>query len=135
MLLEIDHHSGVPIYRQIIDQITKLIMAGQLAPGEQLMTVRDLAASLKVNPMTVSKAYSLLEMDGLVERRRGVGLFIRDLPDEQRARTSVELIEQSLARAVTTAVQLGIPRDQVARIVDTLYEKHNSTQGSNDNEY
>jgi len=47
MLLEIDHHSGVPIYRQIIDQVTKLIVAGQLAVGEQLMTVRDLAASLK----------------------------------------------------------------------------------------
>ncbi len=135
MLLEIDHHSGVPIYRQIIDQIRKLIMAGSLAPGGQLMTVRDLAAGLKVNPMTVSKAYSLLEMEGLLERRRGVGLFVAELADDRRARTSVELIEQSLARAVATAVQLGIRREQVALIVDTLYEKYDSTQGSNDHEH
>ncbi|HEX41616.1 MAG TPA: GntR family transcriptional regulator [Phycisphaerales bacterium] len=135
MLLEIDHHSGVPIYRQIIDQIRKLIMAGSLAPGEQLMTVRDLAAGLKVNPMTVSKAYSLLEMEGLLERRRGVGLFVAELADNRRARTSVELIEQSLARAVATAVQLGIRREQVALIVDTLYAKYDSTQGSNDHEH
>jgi len=135
MLLEIDHHSGVPIYRQIIDQIRKLIMVATLAPGEQLMTVRDLAAGLKVNPMTVSKAYSLLEMEGLLERRRGVGLFVAELADDRRTRTSMELIEQSLARAVTTAVQLGIRREQVARIVDTLYEKYDSTQGSNDHEH
>ncbi|MBN2591295.1 MAG: GntR family transcriptional regulator, partial [Sedimentisphaerales bacterium] len=62
MLLEIDHHSGQPIYRQVIDQIRQQIMAGQLREGEQLVTVRDLAGQLRVNPMTISKAYALLEV-------------------------------------------------------------------------
>ncbi len=79
MLVEIDTHSGVPIYRQVIEQIRRQIMTGQLAEGGQLPTVRDLAKRLKVNPMTVSKAYSLLEIEGLVERRRGVGLFVAKL--------------------------------------------------------
>ncbi len=76
MLLEIDHHSGVPIYRQIIRQIRQQIMTGGLKEGDQLETVRNLAARLKVNPMTISKAYSFLEAEGLVERKRGIGLFV-----------------------------------------------------------
>ena len=79
MLLQIDHHSGQPIYRQVIDQIRRQVMAGQLREGEQLPSVRDLAAQLRVNPMTISKAYSLLEMEGLLDRRRGVGLFVAAL--------------------------------------------------------
>jgi GntR family transcriptional regulator len=67
MLFEIDTHSGVPIFRQIIDQIRKQITTGLLPEGRQLETVRDLAARLKVNPMTISKAYSLLEAEGLLD--------------------------------------------------------------------
>ena len=59
MLLEIDPRSGVPIYRQIIEQVRQQVLLGELAEGDQLPTVRSLAPQLKVNPMTVSKAYSL----------------------------------------------------------------------------
>ena len=134
MLLEIDHHSGVPIYRQIIDQVRKQIMAGQLVEGGQLMTVRELAERLKVNPMTVSKAYSLLEIEGLVDRRRGVGLFVAQLDKPQKTEKSLELLGDSLDKAIVTAVQFGIGREQVTEIVNGLYEKYDSKSGSNENE-
>ena len=127
MLLEIDHHSGQPIYRQVTDQIRRQIMAGQLAQAEQLISVRDLAAQLRVNPMTISKAYSLLENEGLVERRRGVGLFVAKLPKNQKERTKALLLEEAFARAVATAVQFGIPKEKAEEMLDKLYRKYDST--------
>jgi GntR family transcriptional regulator len=63
--------SGVPIYRQLMDQIRRLVTGGHLPPGAELPSVRDLAAQHAVNPMTVSKAYALLEAEGLLSRNRG----------------------------------------------------------------
>lgn len=64
--------SGEPIFRQLIEQVKRFVASGQLATGDRLPSVRQLARTLSVNPMTVSKAYSHLEMDGVVERRPGV---------------------------------------------------------------
>ena len=134
MLLEIDHHSGQPIYRQIIEQIRRQIMAGRLSKDEQLVSVRELAAQLKVNPMTVSKAYSLLEREGFLERRRGVGLFVAKLRKDRKSRTKARLLEEALTRAVTTAVQFGIPREEAAEMLDRLYRKYDSKSRSDSNE-
>src|SRR5690348_8969372 len=64
-------HSGIPIYRQLREQVRRMVLSGQLRPGAELPSVRELAALHAVNPMTISKAYSLLEADGLLERNRG----------------------------------------------------------------
>ena len=63
--------SGIPIYRQLLEQVRRMVASGQLAPGAELPSVRELALKHAVNPMTVSKAYSLLEAEGLLERNRG----------------------------------------------------------------
>jgi GntR family transcriptional regulator len=126
MLLQIDHHSGQPIYRQVIDQIRRQIMARQLHEGEQLPSVRDLAGQLRVNPMTISKAYSLLEMDGWLERRRGVGLFVAALKREKAGRTKADMLEDAMTKAVVTAVQLGIPEDHTRNVLTRLYQKYDS---------
>jgi GntR family transcriptional regulator len=63
--------SGVPLYRQLMEQIRRLVAGGQLAPGAELPSVRELALEHAVNPMTISKAYALLEAEGLLERNRG----------------------------------------------------------------
>src|SRR5205807_7468926 len=68
--------SGVPIYRQLMDQIRALVASGRLAEGDLLPSVRQLGQDLQVNQMTVSKAYSLLERDGVVERVRGQGMRV-----------------------------------------------------------
>ncbi len=126
MLLEIDHHSGVPIYRQLIEQIRRQIMSGQLSEGEQLMSVRELAAQLRVNPMTISKAYALLEVEGLLERRRGIGLFAARLRKDQKERTKGELLEEIMRKAAVTAVQFGIPEEKAVEMLAKLYRKYNS---------
>lgn len=68
--------SGVPIYRQLIDQVRRLVASGQLAPGTEMPSVREVAAEYTVNPTTISKAYSLLEGEGLLQRNRGKPMTI-----------------------------------------------------------
>lgn len=76
MLDNINPKSAIPIHRQIGDQIRRSVAAGLLEPGDQLPSVRELAARLLVNPNTVAKVYRDLERDGLLETRRGQGTFI-----------------------------------------------------------
>ena len=134
MLLQIDHHSGQPIFRQVIDQIRRQVMAGQLREGEQLPSVRDLALQLRVNPMTISKAYGLLEMEGLLERRRGVGLFVAGLGKEKASRTKADMLEEALTKAVVTAIQLGIPEEKTRDLLTRLYHKYDSRMRRQENE-
>jgi GntR family transcriptional regulator len=126
MLLEIDHHSGEPIYRQIIRQIRQQIMTGQLKQADQLQTVRDLAARLNVNPMTVSKAYSFLEAEGLVERKRGIGLFVAKIKTDDRQRIKARLLNSIIDKAAITAIQLGTSEDEAVKSFKKYYKKYNS---------
>ncbi len=126
MLLEIDHHSGEPIYRQIIRQIRQQIMTGQLKQADQLQTVRNLAARLNVNPMTVSKAYSFLEAQGLVERKRGIGLFVAKIKKDDRQRIKARLLNTIIDKAAITAVQLGTSEDEAVKFFKKYYRKYNS---------
>lgn len=123
MLLEIDHHSGVPIYRQIIDQVREQIMAGLLKEGDQLMPVRELSSQLAVNPMTVSKAYSAMETEGLLERRRGIGLFVARIRSRQKEQTKEAVIEALLSRAVTTAFQFGLSQEKTEKMLKEVFSK------------
>ena len=70
--------SGQPIYRQIRERVVAMILEGSLPEGEPLPSVRSVASDLRVNPLTVLKAYQQLSEDGLVEKRRGVGMFVRN---------------------------------------------------------
>src|SRR5215468_5634461 len=86
----LDHHSGVPVYRQIIDQVIGGMASGALAGGDQLPTVRQMAVDLSINPNTVIRAYRELEIRGVLETQQGTGTFIsnqipqRDDADRQR---------------------------------------------------
>ena len=94
--------SGVPIYRQLVSQIAALAAGGQLAAGEFLPSVRTVAESLAINPMTVSKAYSQLEADGVVERVRGKGMRVCETASESRAarKTALRPDAEAFARRV-----------------------------------
>ena len=131
--MQIDHHNGLPIYRQVIEQVRRQIMTGELAEGEQLVSVRELAEELKVNPMTVSKAYALLEMEGLLERRRGVGLFVAKLSEGKKRRTKEEFLGEILQRAAVAAVQLGIPEEEAIDMFSKMYGRIESKKGSRSN--
>ena len=129
MLIEIDNHSGVPIYRQILDQIRSHILTGREPYGFQLPSVRDLAARLRVNPMTVSKAYSFLEAEGVVERKRGVGLFVAKVSQTQKERTKAKMLEAILKKAAETAIQLSVDEKQAVRMFTDIYRSGNSQKG------
>jgi DNA-binding transcriptional regulator YhcF (GntR family) len=101
--LRLDLESGVPVYRQIIDQVMGGVAAGTLAGGHQLPTVRQVAVDLSINPNTVMRAYREMEIRGLVETQQGTGTFIsqkkvkRD--DVERRRQLNQLVSEFVSRA------------------------------------
>jgi GntR family transcriptional regulator len=123
MLIDIDVHGGVPIYRQVIEQVKRLILTGQMAEGEQLESVANLSSRLKVNPMTISKAYGFLVESGLVERRRGVGLFVAQLPSDTQKDVKATVLEEALRKAASLAVQMEISENEAESLFADLYNK------------
>lgn len=74
----LDHTSGVPVYRQLVDQVQAAIASGRLKTGDQLPTIRGVAVDLAINPNTVSRSYRELEQSGVVETQHGTGCFIAE---------------------------------------------------------
>jgi GntR family transcriptional regulator len=99
----LDLHSGVPVYRQLIDQVRGGMASGALAAGDQLPTVRQLAVDLEINPNTVVRAYRELELGGLLETHQGTGTFISEQklkrPDAERERQLAQIVTDAVARA------------------------------------
>lgn len=129
MILQIDPHGGVPIYRQIIEHIRRQIMTGQMVAGDRLEQVRNLAARLKVNPMTVSKAYSLLEQEGLVQRKRGVGLFVAHIRAGVQKKIKAQMLEQGLREAAALAVQMELSEGEARSHFEKYYRQYRSKRG------
>jgi GntR family transcriptional regulator len=106
MLIVVDPQSDAPVYRQVMEQVKFLIASGQLQAGDELPSTRTLSAELGVNPMTISKAYSYLERDEVLERRPGRPLVVRAFSAEQMRARKVDLLREGLAPAVTIVRQL-----------------------------
>ena len=100
---QLDLHSGVPVYRQIIDQVRGGIASGSLTAGDQLPTVRQLAVDLAINPNTVVRAYRELELGGLLETHQGTGTFISTQKmkwaDAERTRQLTQIVGDCVSRA------------------------------------
>ena len=123
-LFSIATGSSEPIYRQLVDQARRLVAGGQLAPGDAMPSVRDIAQALALNPMTVSKAYGILEMEGVLSRRRGMGMIVADTPKashgvEQRA----GLLRPTLERAANEARQLELDDDTVLALFTKILKE------------
>jgi GntR family transcriptional regulator len=118
-MFDIQPSSPTPIYRQVIDQVRRLVAGGQLRAGDELPSVRSVAERHAINPMTVSKAYSLLEAEGLLTRRRGVGMAVADGAHPARPQADrLALLQPALQAAAQQAVQLGLPRETALRAFD-----------------
>jgi GntR family transcriptional regulator len=102
-LFRLDLHSGVPVYRQIMDQVRAGMASGSLTAGEQLPTVRQLAVDLAINPNTVARAYRELELGGLLDTHQGTGSFISAQkirrPDAERERQLTQIVGDCVSRA------------------------------------
>jgi GntR family transcriptional regulator len=117
LLIVVEKESGIPIYRQIVDQVRFQVDSGILRPGDQLPSTRSLSQELGVNPMTVSKSFGLLEEEGLVSRRPGLQLVIaeRTADDEKRGREAQ--LTALLEPVATAARQLGIGTEHAVLIL------------------
>ena len=108
--IQLDLQSGVPVYRQIIDQVLGGISAGNLKPGDQLPTVRQLAVDLSINPNTVVRAYRELEIREILSTQQGTGTFITEKPvktnEIEHQRQLTQLANDFLARAGAAGITL-----------------------------
>ena len=108
MKINIDPESSVPIYIQIEDSIHSLIAAGQIQPGEQLPTIRELAADIRVNLNTVARAYFELDREGVISTQRGKGTFVSGVPDQKQIeKKRQKLLHSIILSALEEAHGLG----------------------------
>ena len=123
--VSIDPRSGVPLYRQIIDQTLLAIAAGDLKPGQRLPTVRRLAVDLHVNPNTVSRAYRELEIRGIVTTHRGTGTFVATEPGVAKDEAKrMEFFEKFCDEFVAEAGKFGFSlKELVEALQDRLSDR------------
>ena len=116
--------SGLPIYRQIMDQVRALIAGGRLTPGELLPSVRQLAADLEVNMMTISKAYARLEADGVIQRVRGTGMRVRPVVAQGSVADRRQELRPLVEQAVIRARLLKLTDEQIIPVVQSVLQEH-----------
>jgi GntR family transcriptional regulator len=126
---EIHPSSGVPIYRQLIDQVRLFVATGRLAAGDLVPSIRQLADELEVNMMTVSKAYARLEADGVLERDRGVGMRVRvATTNGPVSRRQLEL-KPDAEHLAARAWQLQLSNEQTLSVVKAALKKRTDVEG------
>ena len=116
----VDAASSTPPYEQLRDQLTRLVSSGQLAAGDRLPAIRQLAGDLGVAPGTVARAYQELERDGLVRSRRPHGTFVTDGAPARRQRA---LLQGLAERFVEQARQLGVDSDDAVQALQSAYRR------------
>ncbi len=118
--------SGVPIYRQLLEQVRRMVASGQLQPGAALPSVRELAVAHAVNPMTISKAYTLLEAEGLLERNRGKPMTVAS---QSRAHSQLpkrlQQLEPLVDQVVLAARQLQLSEAELMKALRRKWEETN----------
>lgn len=116
----LDPHSGVPVYRQLIDQVQSGIAAGALAAGVQLPTVRQVAVDLTINPNTVLRAYREMEIRGLLDTEQGTGTFIADRKIEFREGERDRQLNQLVGEFISRAGAAGFTLQQVMQALNEI---------------
>ena len=124
-VFRLDSSTGVPFYRQIIDQVLLAVGDGRLKPGEQLPTVRQLAVDLSVNLNTLAKAYREMEIRGIVQTQQGTGTFVA-ARSGAKSREKRKALQDLVDRLLANAEALGVPMEDV---VEALVERVEKTRG------
>jgi GntR family transcriptional regulator len=131
LILEIDTHSPVPIYEQIIDGIQRSVRRGELVPGSPLASVRQLAGDLEINPNTVARAYRTLEREGILETagRRGTRVAA-DAPDRARE-ALIGRLDELAERMIRETAHMGVdPNDLIKALAKRLESRPETTKTS-----
>jgi GntR family transcriptional regulator len=118
MFIRIEPSSGMPITRQIADQIRTQCASGSLTPGDRLPSVRQLAKEITVNQNTILRVYERLTAEGLLERRHGDGTYVADRLPPGGMRAQREVLRQEAQRLARRAIDLAIEPDEVHKMLD-----------------
>jgi GntR family transcriptional regulator len=132
VLIVIDSHSGVPVYRQIVDQVRFQVASGLLRPGEELPSTRALSQELGVNPMTVSKSYGLLEEEGVLTHRPGLPLVVSERSAVEARRARESQLAELLEPVAIAARQLGMSTAEALEVFGCLLAAMNSERGDDE---
>jgi len=122
LILRIDTESSTPVYAQIVDQIKRAIASGILANGDSLPSLRELALKLRINPLTVNKAYKHLENEGLIETRHGLGSFVAADTRSSTEKFRRETLTRATDDLLVDAFQMGVSFDEVKELLEERIE-------------
>lgn len=117
MQIHLSEQDGVPYYQQIVVQIKTLVATGRLAAGDQLPPVRKLAEQLLINPNTVARSYRELERDGIVETRRGAGVYVSNGASPLSQREKQRRLQERVDQLLSEAHQLGIDHETLVQLI------------------
>ncbi len=120
-------NSGVPLYVQLQQQLQQRILSGQFQHGAQLPSVRDLSADLGINPLTVTKVYQLLEREGFVETRRGLGTYVAHQSPALRIEARRRQVGPAVEQLVTEALHLGLGEKEIQALLAEKFRQFKST--------
>ncbi len=123
MQLHIAAGSELPIYRQIMRQITDAIAGGRLRPGDKLTSQRDLAVQLVISPLTVKKAYDELEREGLIRTERGRGTFVAAGAPAIDRGEQLERLREMVRRLLSRAHLIGVPLPDLLELIEKAEEE------------
>ncbi len=122
-ITELDFRSHVPIYVQLVDRIKNLVASGTLGPGDQLPTVRQMAAELRVNFNTIARAYRILDEEGVISTQQGRGTYVLEpMPPERASRLRSAALEGMTKSFLEHAHQVGFKPDEVTTVLDELID-------------
>jgi GntR family transcriptional regulator len=130
MLFRIDTANSIPVYAQIVEQVKRAIAIGTLRPGDGLPSLRETALKLRINPLTVSKAYKQLETEGLIETRHGLGSVVSLTVDGPAGDYRREVLERSVDGLLADAAQLGVTSDEVRVLLEERIRAMEGHDGS-----
>lgn len=126
-MLEINPTDAVPIWKQIEDEIRRLLAVGMLVPGGPVPSVRDLSRDLRVNPATVSKAYQHLTAVGLLEVRRGEGTYVAEAPAPMKKSERRDALAAAAVRYVSLAITMGASCEEALDEFEAARERLDGT--------
>lgn len=132
LYLQIDPHSGIPVYRQVMDQVKYYVASGTLKVGSQLPSIRELSKTLSVNPTTVVKAYTELQHEGVIEMKQGKGAFVAEVEEKMTRRERRKVLERLARQMMVEARQMGAPSELVRQVVEEQIKDMGLSNGPED---
>lgn len=117
--MKVNFDAAIPIYEQIIDEIKKMIVRGELNPGDKLPSQRDMARLIEVNPNTIQRAYREMENYELVETKRGMGTFVKE-DDEMVSTIKTEMARDASERFFQEMRSLGFTKEEIIKWIDNV---------------